>query len=87
MQKYLTINADKGLYRYKRLAFGVSSAPAILQRIMDQLLQGVKFTVCHLDEILISESFPEEHLAILEDVFGRLQEHGIRLNPAKYIFF
>ena len=26
-------------------------------------------------------------MAILEDVFGRLQEHGIRLNPAKYIFF
>ena len=45
-QKYLTINTHKGLYRYKRLPFGVSSAPAIFQRIMDQLLQGVKFTVC-----------------------------------------
>ena len=44
-QKYLTINTHKGLYRYKRLPFGVSSAPAIFQRIMDQLLQGVKFTV------------------------------------------
>ncbi|KAL9976320.1 hypothetical protein ACROYT_G013606 [Oculina patagonica] len=45
-QKYLTINTHKGLYRFKRLPFGVSSAPAIFQRIMDQLLQGVKFTVC-----------------------------------------
>ena len=45
-QKYLTINTHKALYRYKRLPFGVSSAPAIFQRIMDQLLQGVKFTVC-----------------------------------------
>ena len=44
--KYLTINTHKGLYRYKRLPFGVSSAPAIFQRIMVQLLQGVKFTVC-----------------------------------------
>ena len=86
-QKYLTINTHKGLCRYKRLPFGVSSAPAIFQRIMDQLLQGVKFTVCHLDEILISGGSPEEHLAILEEVFGRLQEHGIRLNPAKCIFF
>ena len=57
-QKYLTINTHKGLYRYKRLPFGVSSVPAIFQRIMDQLLQGVKFTVCHLDEILISGGFP-----------------------------
>ena len=54
---------------------------------MDQLLQGVKFTVCRLDNILISGGSPEEHLAILEDVFRRLQEHGIRLNPAKCIFF
>ena len=54
---------------------------------MDQLLQGVKFTVCRLDDILISGGSPEEHLAILEEVFRRLQEHGIRLNPAKCIFF
>ena len=86
-EKYLTINTHKGLYRYKRLPFGVSSAPAIFQRIMDQLLKEVKLTVCHLDEILISGGSPEEHLAILEEVFKRLQEHGIRLNPAKCIFF
>ena len=54
---------------------------------MDQLLQGVKFTVCRLDDILISGGSPEEDLAILEEVFRRLQEHGIRLNPVKSIFF
>ena len=54
---------------------------------MDQLLQGVKFTVCRLDDILISGGSTEEDLAILEEVFRRLQEHGIRLNPAKCIFF
>ena len=86
MQEYLTINTHKGLYRYKRLQFGVSSAPTIFQRIMDQLLQRVKFTVCRLDDILISGGSPEEHLAILKEVFRRLQEHGIRLNPAKCIF-
>ena len=86
-QEYLTINTHKGLYRYKRLPFGVSSAPAIFQRIMDQLLQGVKFTVCRLDDILVSGRSTEEHLEILEEVFKRLQEHGIRLNRAKCIFF
>ena len=54
---------------------------------MDQLLQGLKFTVCRLDDILISGGSPEEHLAILEEVFRRLKEPGIRLNPAKCIFF
>ena len=54
---------------------------------MDLLLQGVKFTVCHLDDIPMSGGSPEEHLSIPEVVFRRLQEHGIRLNPAKCIFF
>ena len=86
-QKYLTINTHKGLYRYKRLPFGVSSAPAIFQRIMNQILLGVKFTVCRLADILISGSSPEKHLQILEEVFGRLQDLGIKLNPVKGIFF
>ena len=54
---------------------------------MDQLLQGVKFTVCRLDDILISGRSTEEHLEILEEVFQRLEEHGIRLNRAKCVFF
>ena len=54
---------------------------------MDQLLLAVKFTVCRLDEILISGSSPEEHSQILEEVFGLLQDRGIRLTPAKWIFF
>ena len=85
--KYLTVNTHRGLYCYKRLSLGVSSAPAILQRTMDQLLQGVKFTVCRLDDILISGGSAEEHFAILEEVFRRLQEHSIKLNPARCIFF
>ena len=86
-QKYLTINTREGLYWYRRLPFGISSATAISQRIMDKLLLGVTFAVCRLDDMLISGRSPEQHLQILEEVFGRLQDHGIRLNPAKCIFF
>ena len=36
--------------------------------------------------ILISSRSLEEHLEILEEVFRRLEEHGIWLNHAKCIF-
>ena len=35
---YTTINTHKGLFRYTRLPFGVSSAPGIYQQVMDNLL-------------------------------------------------
>ena len=36
-KEYLFINTHKGLFKYNRLPFGVSSAPAIFQRHMDTL--------------------------------------------------
>ena len=54
---------------------------------MDQLLQEMKFAVCQLGDILISEGSPEERFKMFEEVFGHLQDHGIRLNPAECIFF
>ena len=38
---FLTINNHKGLFRYKRFAFGLASAPSIFQRVIDTLLQGI----------------------------------------------
>ena len=47
-QKVLTINTHKGLYKYKRLPFGVSAAPAIFQRTMETILQDLPGGLCLL---------------------------------------
>ncbi|CAI8024099.1 Uncharacterized protein K02A2.6 [Geodia barretti] len=34
-RRFVTINTHKGLFEYKRLPFGVASAPSIFQRVME----------------------------------------------------
>ncbi|CAB4020403.1 Hypothetical predicted protein, partial [Paramuricea clavata] len=82
-KKYTTINTHKGLFQYNRLPYGVSSSPGIFQRTMENLLQGIPFVVVRVDDILVSGSNDEEHLANLEEVLKRLSEHGLRLKKKK----
>ncbi len=85
-RNYLTINTHRGLYQYTRLPFGVASAPAIFQKVMDTVLRGVPRVICYIDDILITGTTESEHFHNLEQVLQRLQEHGIRANKAKCSF-
>lgn len=52
-QEYLTINTHWGLYRYRRLIYGISLAPTYFQSVMDTILRGLPNTVCFIDDVLI----------------------------------
>ena len=51
---YLTINMHLGLFRYRRLPFGIASAPAIWQKAMSVVLKGCQGTICYIDDILVT---------------------------------
>jgi hypothetical protein len=53
-QKYITINTHIGLFRFTRLPFGIHSAPAVFQQVMDTVLAGIPKVICYLDDILIA---------------------------------
>ena len=86
-RKLLTINTHRGLYTYNRLVFGIASAPAIWQRSIDQVLQGVPNVQCILDDMIITGKNDQDHLKTLETVFERLKCFGLRVNNDKCEFF
>ena len=85
-RKYVTVNTHLGLYRNKRLPFGIAFAPAVFQQAMDAILQGLTYVICYLEDILITRSTDQQHLENLEEVLSRLKQHGIRLKKNKCQF-
>jgi hypothetical protein len=85
-REILEINTHKGLYKMNRLNFGVASAPSIWQQRFEQILQNIPFCHCILDDVLVTGRNDLEHLQILEQVFKRLSENGLRLNNSKCSF-
>ena len=82
-KKYTTINTEKGLYKYNRLPFGVSAAPAIFQRTMENILQGLPKVCVYIDDILVTGQTEAEHLQNLHKVLTRIEEAGVRLKRDK----
>ena len=86
-KKYTTtINTDKGLYQYNRLTFGVPAAPAIFQRTMENILQGLLKVCVYIDDILVTGQTEAEYLQNLHKVLTRIEEAGMHLKRAKCKF-
>ena len=70
------INTHQGLYRYKQLPFGLSSAPAVFQKIVEKVIQGIPGTANYLDDIIVTGVTEKEHLNNLQITLGKLKESG-----------
>ncbi len=84
--RMLTVTTHRGLFQVNRLAFGVSTAPAIFQRLIDGLLKGINHVVVLLDDILIAGETRDELEVRVEEVLSRLSAAGLRLKFAKCEF-
>ena len=85
-QQLCTINTHKGLFRYTRLPFGISSSPAIWQRFIEQVLAGLNGTCIIMDDLLVGSVNDDEHLRNLEAVFQQFQKYGLRVKLPKCVF-
>eukprot|EP00117_Sycon_ciliatum_P016490 scpid42895/ scgid2937/ Retrovirus-related Pol polyprotein from transposon gypsy; Reverse transcriptase; Endonuclease len=83
----LTLNTHLGLYRLNRLAYGITSAPALWQRAMDQLLGDLSPVECTIDDVILTGEDDDQHLQTLEAVLKLLADAGLRMNRSKCEFF
>ena len=81
--KLTTFITPFGRFCFRRLPFGISSAPEIFQRLMTDLLQGIPGTKVIMDDILIYGKSIEKHDSHLDGVLDTVQRSGLKLNKAK----
>ncbi len=81
-----TMNTHKGLYKWTRLPYGVSSSSAIFKSVMDRVLAGMKGVVCCVDDILVTAPTDELHMARVEEVLQRLEKAGFKCKLEKSVF-
>ena len=81
--KLTTFITPFGRFFFKRLPFGISSAPEVFQRTMIKILAGIDGVICYFDDILCHTSTSEEYERLLVRVKKRLSEVGLQLNNKK----
>jgi len=75
-----------GLFEFLRMPFGLKNASQTFQRLMDTVCQGLDFVFVYLDDILIASTNQREHESHLRQLFRRLADHGLIVNPDKCAF-
>lgn len=85
--RHLTIFITaKGLYRYKRLIFGITCAPEIFQKILEKMLIECEGIINFIDDIIIHGSSEQEHDFRLSQVLKVLKENNVLLNEEKCVY-
>ena len=84
-----TFNTPFGRYRWKRMPFGICSAPEVFQRRMHQLIEGLRGVEVVADDFVVvgsgdtQESAVKDHDLNLERFLQRCATKGVKLNHNK----
>ena len=78
-----------GLFQFKVMPFGLCNAPATFERLMDRVLQGLRWSRClvYLDDIISFGTTFDDTLDNLTLIFERLRSYGLQLKLTKCHLF
>ena len=79
---------QEGLFEFNVKPFGLCNAPATFQRLMNSVLAGLQWSSClvYIDDIIIVGKTFDQHLFNLQQVFHRLKQAGLKVQPSKCQF-
>lgn len=83
---YTVINTHRGLFRYSRLVYGLSSSPGIFARIMGSIFKNVPNVLIFYDDILIKNEDLDSHLKTIDEVLQILEKNGLKIKQSKCEF-
>lgn len=75
-----------GRFQFRRLPFGLSSAPEIFQRSMEKILFGLEGVICMMDDVLVFGRDAKEHWIRLRLVLEKIEKSGMTLKKEKCEF-
>ena len=81
-----TFSTHKGLFRYKRLIFGVNAAAEVFQNTIAEMLHDIPGAKNLSDDIFVFGKDQQAHDTALHATLQRLHEKGAKLNKSKCIF-
>ena len=67
------------------MPFGLKNAAQTFQRFMDNVFRDLQFAYVYLDDILVACTSSDEHDKHIRQLFGRLADYGLVVNPHKYV--
>ena len=78
-----------GLWEWKVMPFGLSTAPGTFERLMETVLAGLQWEKCliYLDDVIVFGKTEKQTLDRLDEVLTRIEEAGLKLKPGKCVLF
>ena len=78
-----------GLFQFRVMPFGLCNAPATFERLMDRVLQGLRWSRClvYLDDNISFGSTFDDALASLTLISERLRSYGLQLKSTECVPF
>ena len=81
-----TFTTHQGLFRYKRLPFGINAASEVFQNAIQRAIQGLDAVKNIADDIIVWCNTQQPHDQRVEQLFARLQEKNLTVNPDQCLF-